>query len=167
MVDHETREQMMERLMANPINERDKNGWTHLMHAVVHGDPHVVERVVQVSALLPNIQNYRGDTALMLAVARCGNVTNEEEARDALSIVETLLDNGARINIKNVEGETPWDLVNQLSFSWGRRNRYRIPRERLFGDVLGALAMSHRYESDSDDMEDDDGGTTDEEKAIG
>ena len=113
---------------ANPYY-RTKDGWTALMYASVYNEnPNVIELLTYLGRDL-NIQNNKGNTALLLAV--------KNRRTDAVRI---LLRSGARVNVQNDKGDTTLKLLFE--------NGYQNYDYRIFRMIINRGAnLNLRYEN--------------------
>lgn len=79
---------------ANDVDARDADGRTALMLAALADDEAAVKAILDRGAD-PNLQDSRGDTALLLA------------AEHGSAIVRSLVEAGARVDLASAEGRTP------------------------------------------------------------
>lgn len=110
------------------LNARDPKGMTALMHASNYCDPLIVEMLLE-SGADPNLRSNDGWTALMYAayqpktdtdasgMPRITGVLNPFENYFIFikwkKIINTLLNSGSDVKIKNNNGETAYDLVKK------------------------------------------------------
>lgn len=126
---------ILEILLANgaDVNNKNSKGWTALMSASSHGHNAVVNALISKGADV-NAQNIKGWTALMSAAENGhtevvktllakGADVNAKTGRDwtalmsavekgQAEVVKVLLEKGADIEIKNIEGNSAFDLAH-------------------------------------------------------
>ena len=103
------------------LNERDEQGKTALMHAVIAECYEVVEILLQAGAEVNQV-DIHGQSALMFAVLN-GN----------LDCTKLLLENGAIVNLKNVAGQSAINFAKRKNFRLETNNFMlvlEIPRLR-------------------------------------
>lgn len=133
------------------VNERNKSGWTPLHYAARAGTPEIIFTMLEAGANLEarsifgetpllnaisiaystknllallksgadvNAADGRGYTALHLAIDSVYSRIPEDKQEDAII---TLLNHGANVNIKSVDGTTPWLLVQSNDFLRGSK----------------------------------------------
>ena len=103
------------------INEKDKNGWTRLDHAIRNGNLLEVKHLLSQGADC-NAQNGLGETPLHIAV-------EESQTENHLTMLRELIKHGANCNILN---SRQWTPMHQLFLSGHYMNE--IPSFCLEGD---------------------------------
>lgn len=115
----EHKEELVDLLIKNKanVNAKDNEGKTALMYACYDFreypvlNPNIVKSLIRAGANINEVNN--GNTALLLAIYTyiSGAVYNEEDFNDrTFETIRLLINNGANVNIRNKEGETPLSL---------------------------------------------------------
>ena len=95
---------MVELLLAEgaDANVQDMHRWTPLMRATERGDVKLVQRLLQIGNVNVNLQSSTGSTALHIAAAL-----------GRLPVVQLLLDRGARLDLRDAEGNSAAALAEK------------------------------------------------------
>jgi len=93
------------------IHQTDKNGVTVLHHAVRFRSPSAVRTLLEHGANVDQQCTRSGSTPLHRAVTSTGAPGTAGKVKEAVEIVQTLLEFGADPEIKNKSGKTPLEYA--------------------------------------------------------
>lgn len=92
--------------IANNFNIQDKNGISPLMEAAGNKSLNDVNALLLKGAPVDR-QDKQGNTALSWVIKSLNLLQNDEQVKDKLAIINTLLDNGANVDLPGTAGFTP------------------------------------------------------------
>jgi hypothetical protein len=119
------------------VNAKDKEGWTALMMATLHGKIEIVKLLIDMGVDVNANDNY-GQTALIEAVK-----WGKKE------IVELLLENGADVNMKyGPNGYTALSYVQNTALSVYNYRQDAVKREQIEKLLTAKGAKPKNYESE-------------------
>ncbi len=108
------------------------------------GDPLEAVKVVVELGVDLNTTNETGQTAMHYAA-----FTGEDE------VIQFLADNGAKVDVPDRRGETPWTMAQGISSSLGSRGSYGIHKSTV--DLLLRLGATPRSRQEMDTRTDPSG----------